>query len=161
MIEIRPLTEREDLKSVVRLQRKIWGFEDVDLIPLRLADRHQLLGTKPLVRQIGVIRHDDVRRRFPARCFVHETRAPANVREHADPAKADRLHLRDAERLVNALPKLRVGALPDIHEFHVGRHAQPAHLLLESELVHEHHFHVPRTGVEFLNALVIGRFAIG
>jgi predicted GNAT superfamily acetyltransferase len=36
MIEIRPLTEREDLNSVVRLQRKIWGFEDVDLIPLRL-----------------------------------------------------------------------------------------------------------------------------
>jgi predicted GNAT superfamily acetyltransferase len=36
MIEIRPLTDREDLKSVVRLQRKIWGFEDVDLIPLRL-----------------------------------------------------------------------------------------------------------------------------
>jgi predicted GNAT superfamily acetyltransferase len=37
MIEIiRPLTEREDLKSVVRLQRQIWGFEDVDLIPLRL-----------------------------------------------------------------------------------------------------------------------------
>jgi predicted GNAT superfamily acetyltransferase len=35
-IEIRPLTEREDLKSVVRLQRQIWGFEDVDLIPLRL-----------------------------------------------------------------------------------------------------------------------------
>ena len=36
MIETRPLTEREDLKSVVRLQRQIWGFEDVDLIPLRL-----------------------------------------------------------------------------------------------------------------------------
>jgi predicted GNAT superfamily acetyltransferase len=36
MIEIRPLTEREDLKSVVRLQRQIWGFEDVDLMPLRL-----------------------------------------------------------------------------------------------------------------------------
>jgi predicted GNAT superfamily acetyltransferase len=36
MIEIRPLTEREDLKAVVRLQRQIWGFEDVDLIPLRL-----------------------------------------------------------------------------------------------------------------------------
>ena len=34
--DIRPLTEREDLKSVVRLQRQIWGFEDVDLIPLRL-----------------------------------------------------------------------------------------------------------------------------
>jgi predicted GNAT superfamily acetyltransferase len=36
MIEIRTLSEREDLKSAVRLQRQIWGFEDVDLIPLRL-----------------------------------------------------------------------------------------------------------------------------
>jgi predicted GNAT superfamily acetyltransferase len=36
MIEIRRLTERDDLKSAVRLQRQIWGFEDVDLIPLRL-----------------------------------------------------------------------------------------------------------------------------
>ena len=36
MIDVRPLTEREDLKTVVRLQRQIWGFEDVDLIPLRL-----------------------------------------------------------------------------------------------------------------------------
>jgi predicted GNAT superfamily acetyltransferase len=36
MIEVRPLSEREDLKSVVRLQRQIWGFEDVDLLPLRL-----------------------------------------------------------------------------------------------------------------------------
>jgi predicted GNAT superfamily acetyltransferase len=36
MIETRPLTEREDLKTVMRLQRQIWGFEDVDLVPLRL-----------------------------------------------------------------------------------------------------------------------------
>jgi predicted GNAT superfamily acetyltransferase len=36
MIDIRALTEREELKSAVRLQRQIWGFEDVDLIPLRL-----------------------------------------------------------------------------------------------------------------------------
>lgn len=36
MIDTRPLTEREDLKNVVKLQRLIWGFEDVDLIPLRL-----------------------------------------------------------------------------------------------------------------------------
>jgi predicted GNAT superfamily acetyltransferase len=35
-IDIRPLTDREDLKTVVKLQRQIWGFEDVDLIPLRL-----------------------------------------------------------------------------------------------------------------------------
>jgi predicted GNAT superfamily acetyltransferase len=36
MIEVHPLSEREDLKSVVKLQREIWAFEDVDLIPLRL-----------------------------------------------------------------------------------------------------------------------------
>jgi predicted GNAT superfamily acetyltransferase len=36
MIDIRKLTDREDLKTVVKLQRQIWGFEDVDLIPLRL-----------------------------------------------------------------------------------------------------------------------------
>ncbi len=36
MIEVHPLSEREDLKTVVKLQRDIWGFEDVDLIPLRL-----------------------------------------------------------------------------------------------------------------------------
>lgn len=35
-ISIRALTDREQLKAVVRLQRQIWGFEDVDLIPLRL-----------------------------------------------------------------------------------------------------------------------------
>jgi len=35
-ISIRALTDREDLKAVVKLQRQIWGFEDVDLIPLRL-----------------------------------------------------------------------------------------------------------------------------
>ncbi|HEX5229950.1 MAG TPA: GNAT family N-acetyltransferase [Bryobacteraceae bacterium] len=35
-IDIRPITDREDLKTVVRIQRQIWGFEDVDLIPLRL-----------------------------------------------------------------------------------------------------------------------------
>jgi predicted GNAT superfamily acetyltransferase len=36
MIDIRALTESDDLKTVVRLQREIWGFEDVDLLPLRL-----------------------------------------------------------------------------------------------------------------------------
>jgi len=35
-IDIRPLTDREELKAVVRLQRQIWGFEDVDLLPQRL-----------------------------------------------------------------------------------------------------------------------------
>jgi predicted GNAT superfamily acetyltransferase len=35
-ISIRALTDREHLKAVVQLQRQIWGFEDVDLIPMRL-----------------------------------------------------------------------------------------------------------------------------
>src|SRR5580700_8434226 len=44
MIEIRRLSERDDLKSAVRLQRQIWGFEDVDLIPLRVFVVAQKIG---------------------------------------------------------------------------------------------------------------------
>jgi predicted GNAT superfamily acetyltransferase len=35
-IEIRQLLELEEFAGVVRLQREIWGFQDVDLLPLRL-----------------------------------------------------------------------------------------------------------------------------
>jgi predicted GNAT superfamily acetyltransferase len=35
-IEIRQLQRREEFDAVVKLQRDIWGFEDVDLLPLRL-----------------------------------------------------------------------------------------------------------------------------
>jgi predicted GNAT superfamily acetyltransferase len=34
--EIRELTKPEDLSLVVRLQQEIWGFEDFELLPLRL-----------------------------------------------------------------------------------------------------------------------------
>lgn len=36
MIEIRPLTALPELKEAVRLQQVIWGFEEIELIPLRL-----------------------------------------------------------------------------------------------------------------------------
>lgn len=36
MIEIRELAERADLEAAVRLQKQIWGFEEIDLLPLRL-----------------------------------------------------------------------------------------------------------------------------
>ena len=36
MIEIRPLTTHTDFRDAVRLQKEIWGFEDVELLPLRL-----------------------------------------------------------------------------------------------------------------------------
>lgn len=36
MIEIRPLTEHADLVEAVRLQQEIWGFHDVELLPVRL-----------------------------------------------------------------------------------------------------------------------------
>jgi predicted GNAT superfamily acetyltransferase len=36
MIEIRPLTTHADFRDAVRLQKEIWGFEDVELLPLRL-----------------------------------------------------------------------------------------------------------------------------
>lgn len=36
MIDIRPLTENPDLVEAVRLQQEIWGFHDVELLPVRL-----------------------------------------------------------------------------------------------------------------------------
>jgi predicted GNAT superfamily acetyltransferase len=35
-IEIRQLIAREDFETAVQLQRQIWGFDEVDLLPLRL-----------------------------------------------------------------------------------------------------------------------------
>jgi predicted GNAT superfamily acetyltransferase len=35
-IEIRQLERREEFDDVVKLQREIWGFQDVELLPLRL-----------------------------------------------------------------------------------------------------------------------------
>jgi predicted GNAT superfamily acetyltransferase len=36
MIEIRPLSVHAEFREAVRLQKEIWGFEDVELLPLRL-----------------------------------------------------------------------------------------------------------------------------
>lgn len=33
---MRPLTEQDELAEAVRLQREIWGFEEIDLLPVRL-----------------------------------------------------------------------------------------------------------------------------
>ncbi len=35
-LEIRALTEQADLRTAVQLQKTIWGFEDIDLLPVRL-----------------------------------------------------------------------------------------------------------------------------
>src|ERR1700724_1632696 len=36
MIEVRPLTTHADFEEAVRLQQQIWGFEEIELLPLRL-----------------------------------------------------------------------------------------------------------------------------
>ena len=36
LIELRHLTDLGDLAEAVRLQKTVWGFEDVELLPLRL-----------------------------------------------------------------------------------------------------------------------------
>ncbi len=36
MLEIRPLTAHVELQGAVRLQQQIWGFEEIELLPLRL-----------------------------------------------------------------------------------------------------------------------------
>jgi predicted GNAT superfamily acetyltransferase len=36
MIEIRPLTEYAQFQEAVQLQQRIWGFTDIELLPVRL-----------------------------------------------------------------------------------------------------------------------------
>jgi predicted GNAT superfamily acetyltransferase len=36
MIEVRPLSAHTDFEEAVRLQQQIWGFEEIELLPLRL-----------------------------------------------------------------------------------------------------------------------------
>src|SRR5580698_4826189 len=36
MIEVRPLTESREFQEAVQLQKRIWGFEDIELLPARL-----------------------------------------------------------------------------------------------------------------------------
>ncbi|MBM3769291.1 MAG: GNAT family N-acetyltransferase, partial [Acidobacteria bacterium] len=36
MIEVRNITATEDLREAVRLQKEIWGFEDLELLPVRM-----------------------------------------------------------------------------------------------------------------------------
>ena len=35
-IVIRPLTERDQFRDAVRLQKEIWQFADIELLPVRL-----------------------------------------------------------------------------------------------------------------------------
>ena len=118
-------------------------------------------GAGSLSRQVGVVGDDRVRRRLAAGGLVDEAGAAADVGEDADPAEADRLDLGDAERLVDALAELDVGALADVHELHVGRHAVAAALAVEAELVDEDDLDVAALGVELLHALVVRGLAAG
>src|SRR5580704_17517180 len=36
MIEVRPLTESREFHEAVQLQKRIWGFDDIELLPARL-----------------------------------------------------------------------------------------------------------------------------
>ena len=36
MIEVSALTEHADLQQAVRLQKEIWGFAEIELLPVRL-----------------------------------------------------------------------------------------------------------------------------
>src|SRR5918993_5924087 len=36
MIDVRTLTSHADLVEAVRLQKEIWGFEEIELLPVRL-----------------------------------------------------------------------------------------------------------------------------
>lgn len=53
-IETRPLTTFDEFAEAVRLQREIWGFQDVDLLPLRLFVVASKIGGQAL----GAFDHD-------------------------------------------------------------------------------------------------------
>jgi predicted GNAT superfamily acetyltransferase len=58
MAEVRALTAHQEFREAVRLQRQIWGFEDVELLPARLfvvATKigGQVLGAFDGVRMVG------------------------------------------------------------------------------------------------------------
>lgn len=60
MIEVRELERQEELAEAVRLQKEIWGFDDVDLLPVRLfvvATKigGQVLGAFENTRMIGFL----------------------------------------------------------------------------------------------------------
>src|SRR4051812_15568716 len=104
-----------------------------------------------MVRKVGIIGDDYVRRGLAAGRLVHESGAATAFAENANPAKADRFDLRDSEWFVDALAKLGVGAFADVHEFHVRRHPVSADALIKAKLVDENDLDVARLGVEFLD----------
>ena len=36
MIEVHELTQQSEMETAVRLQKEIWGFAEIDLLPVRL-----------------------------------------------------------------------------------------------------------------------------
>jgi len=52
-IEIRQIENREELAAAVALQREIWGFDDVDLLPLRLFVVASKIGGQVLGAYVG------------------------------------------------------------------------------------------------------------
>ena len=43
MIEIRELTQNQEFVEAVKLQKAIWGFDEIDLLPVRLSARNAYL----------------------------------------------------------------------------------------------------------------------
>ena len=44
VIEIRKLTELDEFRAAVQLQKVIWGFDDIDLLPLRFRPGMRVVG---------------------------------------------------------------------------------------------------------------------
>ncbi len=65
-IDIRPLTELTEFRDAVHLQKEIWGFEDIDVLPLRffvVASKigGHILGAYAADRMIGILAGDSGR----------------------------------------------------------------------------------------------------
>ena len=90
-----------------------------------------------------------------ARGAADEAHAAADVGDHAQRAAAQRLHLGDAERLVDRLAELQVGADAQVGEAHRLGHAPAAAAALPAELVHQADLVALAAPVERLQHVVV------
>ena len=64
MIEVRPLTEHRNFEEAVKLQQQIWGFEEIELLPVRLFVVALKVG-RPGVRRVRRRAHGRILPRDP------------------------------------------------------------------------------------------------
>ncbi len=110
---------------------------------------------------IDVIRNDDVGRAVGAGDFFDEAGAATDGTHDAKRPEGEGLQLGDAEGFVDGHAELKVAALADVPELHVGGHSVTAGFAVEAELIDKENLRVTGAGVVGLDAGVKNCLAVG